>query len=78
MVVAPFETIRPEDLDRQDGSPRIVSADVEPFLSLAEVEKRQIREALRRCDGNIKAASELLDIGRSTLYRKVSDYHITL
>jgi len=77
MVVAPFEAIRPEDLDR-DGASRPTPTDLEPFLNLAELEKRQIREALRRCDNNIKAAAELLDIGRSTLYRKVSDYNISL
>ena len=77
MVVAPYEAIRPEDLDR-DGAPLPTPADPEPFLSLVESEKRQIREALRRCEGNIKATSELLDIGRSTLYRKLNDYNIHL
>lgn len=77
MVVAPYDAIRPEDLER-DGIPRATQESAEPFLNLVELEKRQIREALRRCDGNIKAAAELLDIGRSTLYRKVSEYNIAL
>ena len=77
MVLAPYDAIRPEDLERDGGRPTTQES-IEPFLSLAEVEKRQISEALRRCDGNIKAAAELLDIGRSTLYRKVSDYNIVL
>lgn len=77
MVVAPYEGIRPEDLER-DGVRPTPPSEPEPFLSLVELEKRQIREALRRCDGNIKAAAELLDIGRSTLYRKVSEYGITI
>lgn len=77
MVVAPYDAIRPEDLER-DGVRKSTQESAEPFLNLAELEKRQIREALRRCDGNIKAAAELLDIGRSTLYRKVSEYNIAL
>lgn len=75
MVVAPYEAIRPEDLTR-NPTPSSTAGKEEPFLSLVELEKKQIREALRRCDGNIKAAAQLLDIGRSTLYRKVSDYKL--
>jgi DNA-binding NtrC family response regulator len=77
MVVAPYDAIRPEDLER-DGIRKTPQESAEPFLNLAELEKRQIREALRRCDGNIKVAAELLDIGRSTLYRKLSEYNIAL
>lgn len=77
MVVAPYEAIRPEDLER-DPARKPAQELPEPFLSLVELEKRQIREALRRSEGNIKAAAELLDIGRSTLYRKVSEYNISV
>lgn len=77
MVLAPYEAIRPTDLER-DGASQPTAEDDGPFLSLAELEKRQIRDALVRSEGNIKAAAELLDIGRSTLYRKVSDYQIDL
>lgn len=75
MVVAPYDAIRPEDLE-QNAESRQESGEEEPFLTLAALEKNQIREALRRCDGNIKAAALLLDIGRSTLYRKISDYQL--
>jgi len=75
MVVAPYESIRPEDLE-QNKDVQSEAEEDEPFLSLADLEKKQIIEALRRCDGNIKAAAQLLDIGRSTLYRKVDEYGI--
>ncbi len=74
MVVAPHDAIRPEDLQRDVVYRSEVAPKAEPFLSLADLEKRQILEALRRSDGNVKAAAELLDIGRSTLYRKITEY----
>jgi DNA-binding NtrC family response regulator len=42
------------------------------------VEQNHIREALRRSGGNIKEAADLLKIGRSTLYRKIAEYNMTV
>jgi transcriptional regulator of acetoin/glycerol metabolism len=49
-----------------------------PFPSLEQLEQDHIREALRRCGNNIKEAADLLGIGRSTLYRKIAEYKITI
>jgi transcriptional regulator with PAS, ATPase and Fis domain len=43
-------------------------------LPLAEVEKRAIVEALRYTKGDRTMAANLLQIGRTTLYRKLKDY----
>ena len=74
MVTAPAERIRRKDLEQ---SPDAAHSDGEqPLATLEEAEKAHIHAALLRCDGNIAAAAQLLDIGRSTLYRKVSEYRL--
>jgi DNA-binding NtrC family response regulator len=47
-------------------------------LPLAEVEKRAIMEALRYTKGDRTTAANLLQIGRTTLYRKLKDYGLDL
>jgi DNA-binding NtrC family response regulator len=43
-------------------------------LSLASYECACLEEALRRVDGDIRAAARLLGVGRSTLYRKLAKH----
>lgn len=76
MVVAPYDAIRPEDLQRDVVYRAERKTDNEPILTLAEMEKHQIIKALNRHNGNVKAAAETLDIGRSTLYRKITEYDL--
>jgi two-component system, NtrC family, response regulator HydG len=40
-------------------------------LSLDAYERACLEEALRRCEGDVRAAAKLLGIGRSTFYRKL-------
>jgi DNA-binding NtrC family response regulator len=45
-----------------------------PPVSLAELEKEAIRQAIDHNDGNVSAAIRQLGIGRTTLYRKLREY----
>lgn len=74
-VVAQQRLIRPEDLNLNE--PVSLTPTGEPFLTLAEMERQHIGEALRRFAGNIKGAAEALGIGRSTLYRKITEYGLS-
>lgn len=46
------------------------------IYSLAEAEKRHIRKILAYAEGNKTQAAKLLEIGLTTLYQKIKDYHI--
>lgn len=45
-------------------------------LSLKAKEKQWIQEILHQTNGNIKKTSEILEITRATLYRKINEYDI--
>ena len=43
-------------------------------MSIDEVEALLIRKVLRRCDGNISQASDVLGLSRAALYRRIEKY----
>ncbi len=45
-------------------------------VPLDEVERRHILRAVEACRGNLSQAARLLDIGRTTLYRKLQRYGV--
>ena len=45
-------------------------------MSLQEMEKIHIAEALNKADGNKMQAAKLLGISRDTLYKKIQKYQI--
>jgi transcriptional regulator of acetoin/glycerol metabolism len=55
---------------RQDKKINIENAD------LKEVEKIYIEEALKAEKGNVLKAAERLNIGKSTVYRKIKKFNI--
>ena len=55
----------------------VSGAPTHPVLSLSEMEKRTIHEALAYTKGDRVMAAHLLGIGRTTLYRKIKEYRLT-
>ncbi len=47
-------------------------------FNLSDVERDVIRQVLRKCNGNLTRASEELGIGRTTLYRKIEAYGLSV
>lgn len=45
---------------------------------LEEIEKSLIIKALKDCDGNVVKASKVIGIGKSTLYRKIKKYELSI
>jgi DNA-binding NtrC family response regulator len=45
-------------------------------VSMEQMERLTIQQALRLCDGNRTRAASLLGISRDTLYRKLRQYHV--
>ena len=82
-----LEASRPQCLSlaaaAANGHPLAVSSRISPeaqpvaaVLSLLEIEKRAILNALSYTKGDLVTAAYLLGIGRTTLYRKLKEYNI--
>lgn len=71
VVLAEDPAIELEDLGLRDTGVSTMDT-----LRLDLWEKRLIRKALKRTDGNVPEAAKLLGISRATAYRKISDYEI--
>lgn len=59
-----------EIINKEDSNPKI------QIIPLEELEEKAIRDAMKKCNGNIQLAASLLNIGRATLYRKIKKYEI--
>lgn len=71
-VLGDGEVLKPEDLTPElRGEPPPTA---QSRRGAGSSEKQRIREALRRTDGNRTEAAELLDISRTTLWRKMKEF----
>ncbi|MCC6319612.1 MAG: sigma-54-dependent Fis family transcriptional regulator [Gemmatimonadaceae bacterium] len=49
---------------------------IRPGMTMAQIERAAIENALRETRGNRRRAAELLEIGERTLYRKIREYEL--
>ncbi|MGO5066424.1 AAA family ATPase [Clostridium sporogenes] len=61
-----FEEINNENYEDKDIN----------IIPMERLEKKNIENAIEKCHGNLVKAAKLLNIGRSTLYRKIKKYGI--
>ncbi len=66
-------TMLRQDLERSKSTPSMLGNE---GLSIRDVEKQAIRNALLVSKGNVSKAARVLGLGRTTLYRKMSSYGI--
>ncbi|UUZ83696.1 sigma-54-dependent Fis family transcriptional regulator [Paenibacillus sp. P26] len=73
-------TIRPEhlQLEHKDRTEREIRAAGDYGHSLKDAEIAAIKKALAATGWNMSKAAHLLEIGRTTLYRKIEEYKITM
>jgi DNA-binding NtrC family response regulator len=57
----------------QEETPRVASGEVE-LVPMAEIERRHIANVLTACEGNRNKAADILQIHRTTLYKKIEAY----
>jgi DNA-binding NtrC family response regulator len=79
VALATGEIIVPENLPRhiqglEQTFPSIPSKPSGKLVSLAENEKNYILEVLQQCGGNKKKTAQILQISKSTLWRKLKEY----
>jgi DNA-binding NtrC family response regulator len=65
-----------EPADLRLGSEPTDPAEEEEPLSLEQMERRHIERVLRRANGQVARAAEVLGIARSSLYQKLQRYHL--
>ena len=77
--VLPAGSDAPEDIIRiqsQRGWGQSFKKEDSKVVSMVEVEKQAISDAIMECHGNLTEAARELGIGRATLYRKIKQYDI--
>lgn len=69
VILSDASMLRPGDFMLQPQPEK--KSELDEILNLEELEKRAIQLALKRCEGNVSQAAELLGVTRYALYRKM-------
>ena len=61
-----------------EGAPAVAEPSQNGIVSIAEMEKHAILGTIRQLKGDKLMAAKLLGIGKTTLYRKLKEYGISI
>lgn len=64
------------EVQKVDNVLQFPTKEASPVVSMADVEKKTILEAIQASHGNMSKVAKTLGIGRATLYRKIKVYEI--
>lgn len=81
ILVSGKETLDASDFDSQylrQDTPQVASGTVLAGMTLDEIERQTILQALERCKGNLSQVATSLGISRAALYRRLEKYNITV
>ena len=67
----------PPQLAKLAAAPVESGACVQPVLSMQEAERRALVRALEASDRNVTKAAQVLNVNRTTLYRKLKKHGLT-
>lgn len=70
VILSQYVWLRPEDFMLTPQTEK--KSELGEILNLEELELRAIKKALKRCEGNVSEAADLLGITRYALYRKMA------
>ena len=74
VIMADAKLITAEDLDLGNGSEETMAVNLK--AAREEADRKAIRQALARTEGNISSTAKLLGISRPTLYDLLKQYDI--
>jgi len=74
-VLCSNNSIKAADLQFHQHSPNIAAANDNENLTLRELSNRIIFEYLKKYDNDVQTVAQKLDIGKSTIYRLLSEKH---
>ncbi len=63
-------------IEPRDQAPPQNVVNITPGMTMAEIERAAIEQALRESRGNRRRAADMLGIGERTLYRKIKEYRM--
>lgn len=72
ILLSPTPQIKAEDVREQVG----IIPDITIEGSMDKIERKVIEDAMRKCQGNVSRAAQLLGITRQTLYRRLKKFDI--